>query len=342
MEAAAAKAARVARSSLAAAAPWRAVNGGVFVFIAALVAGALVSASWMSAGARVTPITPIATPTTAHNANMDIPLVLVATRVIQAVGVLGCIKIRKSEGIRGARSCKLSLVYWGGRTGISTCSILKTASSRHCQPPIPQLQSVLGVLASSYSLDGNGSGGGDTTFKVTAPAAWRPQSTTGEAAVAFPSPPMPVVTAGKEIPSPWNQGFGGSGEAARFGEVVWDLLRVEHDSVLSLGKSTASPGSSESSKNAAGSSLDCLEISAAGKGFTTAKGRVKDGAERKESGNRRGTGAAERSMKQYCELKANGLEPKYIFEPPVGLAFDLEAEAIDFYNLSFLGGWIWH
>ncbi|CAN6268681.1 unnamed protein product [Urochloa humidicola] len=68
MEAAAAKAARVARSSLAAAAPWRAVNGGVFVFIAALVAGALVSASWMSAGARVTPITPIATPTTAHNA----------------------------------------------------------------------------------------------------------------------------------------------------------------------------------------------------------------------------------------------------------------------------------
>ncbi|CAN6300825.1 unnamed protein product [Urochloa humidicola] len=58
-------------------------------------------------------------------------------------------------------------------------------------------------------------------------------------------------------------------------------------SVLSLGKSTASPGSSESSKYAAGSSLDSLEISAAGKGFTTAKGRVKDGAERKESGNRR-------------------------------------------------------
>ncbi|CAN6233845.1 unnamed protein product [Urochloa humidicola] len=38
-------------------------------------------------------------------------------------------------------------------------------------------------------------------------------------------------------------------------------------------------------------------------------------------------------MRKYCELKANGLEPKYIFEPAVGLTFDSEAEAIDFYNL---------
>jgi hypothetical protein len=53
MEAAAAKAARVARSSLAAAAPCPVANGGVLVFFAALVAGALVTASWMSAGARV-------------------------------------------------------------------------------------------------------------------------------------------------------------------------------------------------------------------------------------------------------------------------------------------------
>ncbi|CAN6235741.1 unnamed protein product [Urochloa humidicola] len=66
MEAAAAKAARLARSSLAEAAPYPAVNCGVYVFFAALVAGAIVSASWMSAGARlqVTPITPIANPTT--------------------------------------------------------------------------------------------------------------------------------------------------------------------------------------------------------------------------------------------------------------------------------------
>ncbi|CAN6229002.1 unnamed protein product [Urochloa humidicola] len=70
MEAAAAKAARIARSSLAATAPCRAVNGGVFIFLAALVAGALISASWMSAGAKLqfTPITPVATATTAHNA----------------------------------------------------------------------------------------------------------------------------------------------------------------------------------------------------------------------------------------------------------------------------------
>ncbi|CAN6329407.1 unnamed protein product [Urochloa humidicola] len=38
-------------------------------------------------------------------------------------------------------------------------------------------------------------------------------------------------------------------------------------------------------------------------------------------------------MRKYCELKANGLEPKYIFEPSVGLTFDSEAEAVDFYNL---------
>ncbi|KAG0526782.1 hypothetical protein BDA96_06G175900 [Sorghum bicolor] len=68
MEAAAAPKAssRLARS-LAAAAP---CYSGVFVFFAALVAGALVSACWMSVSARlqVTPITPVATPGIAHNA----------------------------------------------------------------------------------------------------------------------------------------------------------------------------------------------------------------------------------------------------------------------------------
>jgi hypothetical protein len=57
MEVAAAKAPRqlLARGGLAAAAPCPAVNsgGGVVVFFAALVAGALVSACWMSASARV-------------------------------------------------------------------------------------------------------------------------------------------------------------------------------------------------------------------------------------------------------------------------------------------------
>ncbi|XP_004976347.1 O-glucosyltransferase rumi isoform X1 [Setaria italica] len=70
METAAAKAARLARSSLAAAAPCPAANGGVVVFFAALVAGALVTASWMYASARlqVTPISPVGTPTLAHDA----------------------------------------------------------------------------------------------------------------------------------------------------------------------------------------------------------------------------------------------------------------------------------
>ncbi|PAN39289.1 hypothetical protein PAHAL_7G233500 [Panicum hallii] len=74
MEVAAAKAPRqlLARGGLAAAAPCPAVNsgGGVVVFFAALVAGALVSACWMSASARlqVAPITPAATPTIARNA----------------------------------------------------------------------------------------------------------------------------------------------------------------------------------------------------------------------------------------------------------------------------------
>ncbi|KAG2573589.1 hypothetical protein PVAP13_7KG264855 [Panicum virgatum] len=73
MEAAEAKAARqLSRARLAAAAPCPAVNGGggVLVFFAALVAGALVSACWMSASARlqVTPITPVATPTIARDA----------------------------------------------------------------------------------------------------------------------------------------------------------------------------------------------------------------------------------------------------------------------------------
>lgn len=58
---------RLARS-LAATAPC--YNKGVSVFFAALVAGALVSACWMSVSARlqVTPITPVATPGIARNA----------------------------------------------------------------------------------------------------------------------------------------------------------------------------------------------------------------------------------------------------------------------------------
>ncbi|KAF8704001.1 hypothetical protein HU200_031483 [Digitaria exilis] len=45
------------------------MSGGVYAFFAALVAGALVSACWMSASARVAPITPVATPTIAHYAS---------------------------------------------------------------------------------------------------------------------------------------------------------------------------------------------------------------------------------------------------------------------------------
>uniref|UniRef100_A0A0D9W7J9 Glycosyl transferase CAP10 domain-containing protein n=1 Tax=Leersia perrieri TaxID=77586 RepID=A0A0D9W7J9_9ORYZ len=54
-----AKVGRLTRSSLTASCP--AVNGGVVVFFAAVVAGALVSASWMSSGARVTSISTLAT-----------------------------------------------------------------------------------------------------------------------------------------------------------------------------------------------------------------------------------------------------------------------------------------
>ncbi|KAJ1272015.1 hypothetical protein BS78_06G170900 [Paspalum vaginatum] len=70
MEAAEAKALRLARSSPSAA-PCPPVNSGVLIFFAVLVAGALVSAGWMSTSARlqVTPITRVASPTTrAHNA----------------------------------------------------------------------------------------------------------------------------------------------------------------------------------------------------------------------------------------------------------------------------------
>ncbi|XP_006652571.1 O-glucosyltransferase rumi-like isoform X2 [Oryza brachyantha] len=61
----AAKIGRLTRSSLAASCP--AMNGGVVVFFAAVVAGALVSACWMSAGARVTSITSVATRAIAQN-----------------------------------------------------------------------------------------------------------------------------------------------------------------------------------------------------------------------------------------------------------------------------------
>uniref|UniRef100_A0A0D9ZNI6 Glycosyl transferase CAP10 domain-containing protein n=1 Tax=Oryza glumipatula TaxID=40148 RepID=A0A0D9ZNI6_9ORYZ len=64
---AAAKVGRLTRSSLQAAS-CPAVNGGVVVFFAAVVAGALVSASWMSTGARVTSIPMIATRNMAQHA----------------------------------------------------------------------------------------------------------------------------------------------------------------------------------------------------------------------------------------------------------------------------------
>ena len=44
-------------------------------------------------------------------------------------------------------------------------------------------------------------------------------------------------------------------------------------------------------------------------------------------------GAAERSLRKYCDAKSAGLNPKYIFEPSVGLQFDSEDEAVEFYNL---------
>ncbi|KAM0915472.1 hypothetical protein ACQ4PT_010864 [Festuca glaucescens] len=61
----AAKADRLTRSL---AAPFLAVNRGLFVFIAAIVAGALVSAYWISASTRVAPTIPIATRAVARNA----------------------------------------------------------------------------------------------------------------------------------------------------------------------------------------------------------------------------------------------------------------------------------
>uniref|UniRef100_A0A0E0KT81 Glycosyl transferase CAP10 domain-containing protein n=1 Tax=Oryza punctata TaxID=4537 RepID=A0A0E0KT81_ORYPU len=63
---AAVKVGRLTRSSLAASCP--AVNGGVVVFFAAVIAGALVSACWMSTGARVTSIPMVATRNMAQHA----------------------------------------------------------------------------------------------------------------------------------------------------------------------------------------------------------------------------------------------------------------------------------
>lgn len=61
-----AKVERLTRSLQAA--PCLAVNGGVFVFFVAIVAGAFVSSYWISASARVAPIIPIAVPAIAQNA----------------------------------------------------------------------------------------------------------------------------------------------------------------------------------------------------------------------------------------------------------------------------------
>jgi len=60
--------------------------------------------------------------------------------------------------------------------------------------------------------------------------------------------------------------------------------------------------------------------------------RVRDGAQRGDSCKPRGMGVAERSLRKYCEAKTAGLNPKYIFDPSVGLAFDSEEAAVEFYK----------
>jgi hypothetical protein len=44
-------------------------------------------------------------------------------------------------------------------------------------------------------------------------------------------------------------------------------------------------------------------------------------------------GAAEMAIRKYCEAKEAGLNPKYIFRPYVGLSFDCEEKAVEFYNM---------
>jgi hypothetical protein len=55
---------------------------------------------------------------------------------------------------------------------------------------------------------------------------------------------------------------------------------------------------------------------------------VKDGDKRPDCREPRGMGTIERAMRKYCETKEG-----HIFEPSVGLTFDSEAEAMEFYNL---------
>ncbi|KAJ1260660.1 hypothetical protein BS78_10G250100 [Paspalum vaginatum] len=56
--------------------------------------------------------------------------------------------------------------------------------------------------------------------------------------------------------------------------------------------------------------------------------RVKDGEQRPDQRNPTGMGAIERAMRRYCDTKQ-----EFMFEPIVGLTFDSEAEAAEFYNL---------
>ncbi|CAN6193561.1 unnamed protein product [Urochloa humidicola] len=62
------------------------------------------------------------------------------------------------------------------------------------------------------------------------PATWRPQLMVRhhrEDVAVFQDPPMPVVAAGMQIPSAWNQGIGDSTDATKVSKPVWNPLRVE-------------------------------------------------------------------------------------------------------------------
>lgn len=56
--------------------------------------------------------------------------------------------------------------------------------------------------------------------------------------------------------------------------------------------------------------------------------RVQDGAMRANFRKPSGTGEVERAMRKYCDNKEG-----HVFEPYVGITFDSEAEAFEFYNL---------
>ena len=60
---------------------------------------------------------------------------------------------------------------------------------------------------------------------------------------------------------------------------------------------------------------------------------MKDGVDRVAYRKPTGMGAAEMSIRKYCESKEAGLNPRYIFQEYVGLSFDCEEEAVEFYNM---------